>query len=212
MGLVAYQGQWKRPEAVADQLQADPSAGARRVPGPARSRPPTPPTASGRWRSGASEHGLKDQATAHFTAVIRLDPSREAAWKRLGYKKHGGRWVTDAQVAAEKAEADAQKHADRTWKPLLERYRRCWLSPPGVRRPRRRSRRGHRPRAVPMIGRVFAGDADPAPARCSCSARSTPRRRRGRWRSWPSSPGRPRPAGRPPRPSEGATPASTPTS
>ena len=35
---------------------------------------------------------------AHLTAVIRLDPGREAAWKRLGCKKVGGRWVTEAQL------------------------------------------------------------------------------------------------------------------
>ena len=40
-----------------------------------------------------TEKGLKDQALAHYSEVTRLDPSRETAWKHLGYKKQGNRWV-----------------------------------------------------------------------------------------------------------------------
>src|SRR5207248_1625383 len=47
-------------------------------------------------------------------------------WRGLGGKKVGGRWVTEAQLAAEKAEAEAQKQADRHWKPLLTKWR-GWL-------------------------------------------------------------------------------------
>ena len=50
-------------------------------------------------------------------------PKRESAWKKLGYKKHDGRWVTDTQLAAEKADTEAQKAADKKWKPLLEKYK-----------------------------------------------------------------------------------------
>ena len=55
--------------------------------------------------------------------MVRLDPSREAAWKRLGCKKHEGRWLNDAAIAAEKADLEAQKLADKKWKPLLAKYR-----------------------------------------------------------------------------------------
>jgi len=34
------------------------------------------------------QQGLQPEATAHLTMVAQLDPGREAAWKRLGYKKH----------------------------------------------------------------------------------------------------------------------------
>ncbi len=58
-----------------------------------------------------------------FEAVTQLDPRREAAWKKLGYVKHDGRWMTPAQVAAEKAETDAQRKADARWRPLLQKWK-----------------------------------------------------------------------------------------
>ena len=67
--------------------------------------------------------GLKEQALAHYNAVVRLDPRREAAWKKLGYKKSGDRWVKPDQLAAEKTAAEHQKLANKHWKPILERYR-----------------------------------------------------------------------------------------
>src|SRR2546421_740059 len=67
--------------------------------------------------------GLKAEETAHLTAVTRLDPSRDAAWKRLGCKPYNGRWMTDEQVAALKSDAERQKQADRHWRPLLEKWR-----------------------------------------------------------------------------------------
>ena len=69
------------------------------------------------------ENGLKPEATAHLTACVRLDPARSAAWKRLGCKKVGGRWLSDAQIAASKADARAQLEADRRYAPLLGSWR-----------------------------------------------------------------------------------------
>jgi hypothetical protein len=122
MGLVAYNGRWLRPEAVAEKFKTDPERLANLAEYEAK-RLKAPYTADAQWALGvwADEHGLKEQAKAHLTAVIRLDPKRELAWKKLGYRKHEGRWITDAQLSAEKAEAEAQKVADRKWKPLLEK-------------------------------------------------------------------------------------------
>ena len=69
------------------------------------------------------QHGLKPEAAAHLMMVTQLDPSREAAWKRLGYRKQGGRWATAEQLAAEKAESEAQKKADKRWTTLLLKLR-----------------------------------------------------------------------------------------
>src|SRR5262249_4592125 len=92
-------------------------------------RAQTPNTADAQWRLGVwcEEHALKPESQAHFATVVRLDPSRDAAWKRLGCRKQNGRWVAEAQIAAERAELDAQKQADKKWVPLLERYR-SWLA------------------------------------------------------------------------------------
>ncbi len=153
MGLVSYNGRWLRPEVLAERLKADTSLAEYEA-----KRLKAPYTAEGQWALGiwCEEHGLKDQAKAHLTAVTRLDPTREAAWKRLGFKRHEGRWVTDAQLAAEKAEAQAQAQADRTWRPLLEKWR-GWLGKPDRKAEAVSALDGLTDfRAVPSIWRVFA--------------------------------------------------------
>src|SRR5687768_9438972 len=78
-----------------------------------------PNTADAHWRLAVwcEERGLKAEAGVHFTAVTRLDPRRDAAWKRLGYKKRNGRWMTDEQIEAEAEQVKANK----VWGPRLEK-------------------------------------------------------------------------------------------
>ena len=73
----------------------------------------TPMTAAALWKLAlwCEAHGLTDIAYVHFGEVIRLDPKRDAAWRRLGFKKHGKHWATDAQIADEQE----QKKADKFW-------------------------------------------------------------------------------------------------
>ena len=75
------------------------------------------PTLTGGWPSGVPEHGLQAEAELHFGEVVRLDPKRDAAWRKLGFKKINGRWMSDAQIAAEKA----QREANKTWGPRLQK-------------------------------------------------------------------------------------------
>ena len=85
----------------------------------------TPETAEGRWDLAlwCESVGLKDEAHLHLMQVVLLDPQRDAAWKRLGYRKKDGRWLTDDQIAEGKREAEAQQKADRSWKSLLEKWK-----------------------------------------------------------------------------------------
>ena len=124
LGLVARQDRWMRPAAVADQVEADADLKAKLAEYDAR-RSATPYTADGQWNLAqwADERGLKEQAKAHYTAVVRLDPKRDQAWKRLGYTKHDGHWLTDADLATAKADAEAQEMADKKWKPLLGKWK-----------------------------------------------------------------------------------------
>jgi hypothetical protein len=69
------------------------------------------------------EHGLPDEARAHWSTVTRLDPARDAAWRKLGFRKQEGRWVLPAEVAARRAEAKALEEADRRWTPVLKKVR-----------------------------------------------------------------------------------------
>ena len=82
-------------------------------------RAKAPNTADGHWKLGqwCEQKGLKDEAEMEFTIVCQLDPRREAAWKKLGYLKQGGKWTTPAKIAAERAEAEAQRKADAHWRP-----------------------------------------------------------------------------------------------
>jgi len=164
MGLVDYGGRWRRPEAVSETIRGDEALTARLAEYNAR-RERTPGTADAHWKLAlwCEQNGLKPEAVAHLTTVTRLDPTHDAAWKRLGYKKHGGRWVTDAGLAAEKAEAEAKKKADRYWKPLLTKWR-GWLDGRDDRRREDAEAELARivdPKAVPSVWVVFAAARDP---------------------------------------------------
>ncbi|MDR3639472.1 MAG: polymorphic toxin-type HINT domain-containing protein [Isosphaeraceae bacterium] len=158
MGLVQFDGHWRRPEDIAAKIQADVAGEATRAEYNEK-RVRTPQTADAHWKLAlwCDENGLKAEATAHLWAVIRLDPNRDAAWKRLGYKKQGNRWVTDAQLAAAKEERALKEKADRRWKPLLEKWR-GGLSEKGTRRDEAEQALAGitDPRAEPMVWAVFA--------------------------------------------------------
>ena len=94
--------------------------------------------------------------------MIRLNPSREDAWKKLGYHKPKGRWTTTLLAAAEHDEIERQRKADGHWRPLLEKWR------GGLARKAKRAEaeaalsKLQDARAVPSIWKVFAlgGPAD----------------------------------------------------
>ena len=186
MGLVEYGGKWKRPEAVADAIKADvkhadllAEYAGRRV------RTPVKPDAQWKLALWCEEKGLRDKARAHLATVVRLDPTHAEAWKKLGYRKAGNRWVTEAKAAAGKAEAQAKKSgregveaaageaARRPGGPRKERPSRSWATSPT--------------RGRPWVWSSLAtGGARSRRPPCRCSARSTRSRRRGGWRCSPS--------------------------
>jgi uncharacterized protein (UPF0335 family) len=55
------------------------------------------------------QNGLKDEMLIHLANVVRLDPKRDAAWRKLGFKKHEGRWMTDEQIAEQATFRKAEK-------------------------------------------------------------------------------------------------------
>jgi hypothetical protein len=125
MGLVAHGGHWLRPEAVAERIKSDEAQAAALAEYNAR-REGMPETADAHWEMAlwCESKGLKPEATAHLMTVTRLDPGREAAWKRLGYERFKGRWMSHEQAEAERAEDQAQDRADGHWKALLTHWRR----------------------------------------------------------------------------------------
>jgi len=156
LGLVAYRGRWQRPDAVGRNVKEDPTFQAileqyheRRL------KAPYTPEAQWKLALWCEENGLKESAKAHFAVVTSLDPGREAAWKRLGYKKVDGRWVTAGQLAAEAAENQRQKQAERHWKPILERARDRLASKTRRLEAEEELARIDDPGAVLMVCRVF---------------------------------------------------------
>ena len=158
MGLVAYHGRWDRPDIVGQQIQNDPAHQAIvKEYLDRRARTPETPDAQMKLAAWCDEHGLKEQAIAHFTAVTRIAPVRDAAWKHLGYKKQGNRWVRPEEAAATKQEVVQQKQADKHWKTKLERLRDGLGSKDLARRAKAEQQLAQisDPRAVPMIWSLF---------------------------------------------------------
>ena len=153
MGMVERDGRWLRPESVAERLKPDPT-----LAGYEGRRTKAPDTleghlALGRW---AAEHGLADQARAHFTVVTRIEPDHAEARKYLGFLRRDGRWVSAGQVAAENAEGATQRLADLKWRPYLGECRRLLTIPARRIEAEAKLLTVSDPRAVPSIGRVFA--------------------------------------------------------
>jgi hypothetical protein len=159
VGLVAYQGKWSRPDEVSGHAQDDPKR--RQLTREyLERRARTADRADDQWKLAiwCEENGLKDQAIAHYHAVLRRDPGREGALRRLGFKKLGGRWIKPEWQAAQKQESEQQNKANKHWKPLLEK----WSLALAGRDKARRAEAGKAlsevtdPRAVPAIWAVFA--------------------------------------------------------
>ncbi len=82
-------------------------------------REKTPATAAAQWKLAlwCEQNGLRPEAYVHLGKVIELDPKKDLAWQKLGYKKHDGQWMTAAQVAAD----SEQKKAEKTWLAQLKK-------------------------------------------------------------------------------------------
>jgi hypothetical protein len=157
LGLVAYRGDWKTPEAVAADARRDEALQAMMAEYNAR-REAMPETADAHWTLGlwCESNRLGPEALAHFTAVTRMAPDRADAWLKLGFRKSGGRWISVSRLAAERAEADAQRQADAHWSPRLKQWWREWLADKDH-RPDRENALAEtlEPRAVPTIRTLF---------------------------------------------------------
>ena len=166
LGMVSYQGKWGRPEVVGEQVQKDPAYRiAMREYLDRRARTADKADAQLKLAAWCDQKGLKAQALTHYEQVIQLDPTRETAWKHLGFKKQGNRWVKPDQAAAAKQEAERQKEADKHWKPILEKLRDDLRSKDAPRRARPEEALAgiNDPRAVPMIWRLLVAGADGSP-------------------------------------------------
>jgi Pretoxin HINT domain/HEAT repeats len=163
LGLVAFQGKWTKPDQVRQEIQSDPKLQAlRREYLARRVHTPQKPDAQLRLAAWCQENGLSEEAMVHYYGVTRLDPSRDIAWIKLGYKKHKDRWVKPDDLAAQKLEAELQKRADSQWKLRLEKLREAMESTNETRRLKaeRELYKITDPRAVPMIWKLFGNGSE----------------------------------------------------
>ena len=87
-------------------------------------------------------------------------PERLHRLEALGYRPSHGRWVSEAEYAAEEAAAEEQKEADRYWEPRLAALARRLHGADQDRESVEREMAGVTdPRAVPAIWRIFATGA-----------------------------------------------------
>ena len=159
LGLVSYKGRWMKPAEVEKQTESDPAyQDLIHEYTDRRARTADKADAQMKLAAWCTEKGLTEQARAHYHAAVRLDPSRELAWRHLGYKKHGNRWIKPEEAAAEKAESDRQKHANQHWKLRLEKLHEGLQSSHAARREKAEQGLAEvtDPRAVPMVWHVFA--------------------------------------------------------
>ncbi|WP_435022184.1 polymorphic toxin-type HINT domain-containing protein [Tundrisphaera sp. TA3] len=158
MGVVRHRDAWARPEKVAEQLASDAEHAARMAEyRDRREKAPRTAEAQARLADWCERNGLSDEAKAHHGVAVQLDPTREASWRKLGYRKDGKRWVTEAQLSAEKEEAKLQKEATRRWKADLAEWR-SHLDDRGDRKGRAEAALSGvtDPRAVPAVLAVFS--------------------------------------------------------
>lgn len=161
LGQVEDERGWKSPDAVRRRVADDETHAANRAEYESR-RARVKRTADDQWKLAlwCEKNGLDAEAYAHIATVLRIDPTREAAWKRLGYQKFQGRWLTPVQIARVKAEAKVQADADKTWKPTLTKWKR-WLADSEKRGDAESALANVTdPRAVPAIGLVFGAGSD----------------------------------------------------
>jgi len=159
LGFVQHEGKWLRPEEVTRAVEESPERRAvfqeyleRRT--EARDR------ADDQYKLAlwCEERGLTQQMTAHLHRVVELDPGRDGAWRRLGYKKVSGRWVNPEVEAAVQAEREAQGEADKLWGPKLEKIKRALSGRDKARKAEAVEELSQisDPRAAPSVWRVFA--------------------------------------------------------
>jgi hypothetical protein len=163
LGLVSSGGKWQPPDEIRNQIDKDPKVRSLLREYLER-RAATPDRAEDQWKLArwCENSGLDGQAQAHYGAVVRLDPRREAAWKKLGYRKSGERWVKPDQLAAEKVEAERQKQAYKRWRPILEKSRDGLSAKSQARRAQAESALGEiaDPRAVAAIWDVLVAGGE----------------------------------------------------
>jgi hypothetical protein len=117
-GHVQHQNKWVKFDELPDLLAED-----RRLVGYRRLREKSPETVAGqlelaRW---CARNKLAEQARAHLTRVLELDPEQAEARRLLGYRKVEGVWLSQQEIREVAVRAAETEAALRKWKPEIEK-------------------------------------------------------------------------------------------
>jgi tetratricopeptide (TPR) repeat protein len=104
------------------------------------------------------ERGLTEQARAHFTRVIELDPDHAVARNRLGYRRIHGEWYSAAEVQEFRSRAKQLKNDLDRWRPAVQKVRQSLSASvsAGEERARKQLRTMDVPGAVPALELLLA--------------------------------------------------------
>ena len=119
--------------------------------------------ADDQWKTAiwCEEHGLSEEARAHFHVVGYLDPSRTAAWNKLGFKKYHGEWMSESDRKERIAEEQTRRKADEYWTKRLSNWKKMLAIPSQRDRALLYLSTVDDPRSIPSIRRILiAGDAE----------------------------------------------------
>uniref|UniRef100_UPI00301C105D hypothetical protein n=1 Tax=Paludisphaera sp. TaxID=2017432 RepID=UPI00301C105D len=124
LGQVRRDGRWMRPADVARSVEESPDQKAL-LDEYFERRAGAADKADDQYRLAlwCEEKGLAEPMVAHLRRTLQLDPGREGAWRRLGFRKVGNRWINPEVEAAIKADREDRARADKEWAPRLEKLR-----------------------------------------------------------------------------------------
>jgi hypothetical protein len=101
---------------------------------------------------------LPEQARAHLTAVLEIDPNHAQARAMLGYRQVDGTWISEQEIQEAGIRAQQMALSLREWKPRIEQI----LSDLGEKSPKKRELATQRllaiddPAAIPAVEMVLA--------------------------------------------------------
>jgi hypothetical protein len=117
-GRVKHQNQWVRFDQLPDLLAEDSRTAQYR-----HRRQKAPQTVEGQLALAqwCARHKLEDQARAHLTAVLEIDPEHPQARHLLGYHRVDGTWLSAEEMQQAAVRAVQAEAALKTWKPEIEK-------------------------------------------------------------------------------------------
>lgn len=119
-GFVRYDGSWLKVDDVPERAAADKKLIAYRKQRDAVVDTADNHRALARW---CHKNQLPDEERVHWAKVLEFERGDAEALAALGLKLHEGRWLTRAQIDAEKQRAGERLRAARKWQPQISKWR-----------------------------------------------------------------------------------------